>query len=87
LERQIVVARNALSLLMGEFPAENLERGMMNINLNLPERLPAGIPTDLLTRRPDLRASEQRLKAAMANVGLTYADRFHSFGMGLTGGL
>lgn len=87
LERQIVVARNALSLLMGEFPAENLERGMMDVNLNLPDRLPAGIPSELLTRRPDLRASEQRLKAAMANVGLTYADRFPTFRIGFTGGL
>ena len=87
LERQIVVARNALSLLMGEFPAENMERGVMSLNIILPEKLPVGLPSDLLQRRPDLKASEQRLAAAMANVGLTYANRFPTFRIGFTGGL
>lgn len=86
-ERRITVARNALSLLMGEYPSEKMERGFLNMHDEMPEKLPAGVPSQLLTRRPDLRASENRLSAAMANVGLTYANRFPTFSISLSGGL
>lgn len=45
-----------------------------------------GVPSDLLTRRPDLRAAEMRLRASLADVGITYADRFR-FTINLTGGV
>jgi len=86
LERQITVAQNALTLLMGEYPIENLKRGKLFLNVKLPESLPIGIPSQLLERRPDLRASEQRLAAAMANVGVNYANRFPSLKINLAAG-
>ena len=52
----------------------------------LPEKLPAGVPSTLLQRRPDLRAAEERLKAAMADVGVSYADRFPRLRLGFTPG-
>lgn len=86
LERQITVARNAITLLMGEFPHRYLDRGKLLLNVKLPETLPVGVPSRLLERRPDLRAAEQRLAVAMANVGVSYANRFPSLKLGFTPG-
>lgn len=86
LERQVTAARNNLTLLMGEYPQEILERGQLALNVILPEKLPSGIPSELLQRRPDLRAAEQRLAAAMAAVGVSYANRFPNLRLGFTPG-
>ncbi|WP_297069817.1 efflux transporter outer membrane subunit [uncultured Duncaniella sp.] len=86
LERQVTVARNAITLLMGEYPREILERGQLALNITLPEKLPAGIPSTLLERRPDLRAAERRLAAAMADVGVNYANRFPNLRLAFTPG-
>lgn len=86
LERRITVERNALTLLMGDFPIENLKRGTLFLNLVLPDSLPVGLPSQLLQRRPDVRAAEHRLRASMANVGLTYANRFPSLKINLAAG-
>ncbi|MDE6395729.1 MAG: TolC family protein [Muribaculaceae bacterium] len=87
LEKQLTAARNALTLLMGEFPDEELSSGKHQLDPMKIEQLPVGVPSTLLQRRPDLRASELRLKAAMANAGLTYADRFPTLQLGFTPGL
>lgn len=86
LERQLTAARNALTLLMGEYPREIFDRGQLALNIILPEQLPTGLPSDLLKRRPDVRAAEQQLASAMANVGYTYADRFPRLRIGFTPG-
>lgn len=87
LESSIKVAENGLALLMGEYPDFEIMRGSMLDDSEMPERLPVGIPSELLQRRPDVRASEQRLEAAMAAVGVAYADRFPRMTINLTGGL
>lgn len=87
LEYNIEVTENALSLLMGENPDWKVERNSELSDRGLPEELPVGIPSVLLQRRPDVRASEQRLQAAMAGVGVAYADRFPRMVIDLTGGV
>ncbi len=87
LERQISVARNAITLLMGEYPAQELERSTLYLNETLPAKLPLGIPSTLLRRRPDIRSAEQSLAAALSGVGLSYADRFPNLRISLSGGL
>lgn len=87
LERRIEVTENALSLLMGEYPDWRVRRGKMDSEIELPEELPVGLPSGLLQRRPDVRSSEQRLRAAMASAGMAYADRFPRLTFSLTGGL
>ncbi len=86
LKRQITTARNAMTLLMGEFPQDSLSTGKKNMPPIQLEKLPVGVPSQLLQRRPDIRAAEQRLAAARANVGYTYAERFPSLQLGFTPG-
>lgn len=87
IERQIQVQENALALLMGRYPERPIARGVLDIDTILPDSLPLGVPSGLLTRRPDLRAAEANLKAALAGVGVAYADRFPRLKISLTGGV
>ena len=87
LESSIETTENILSLLMGEYPDWKVDRSSELTDDDLPEHLPAGIPSELLQRRPDVRAAEQRLQAAMAGVGVAYADRFPRMTIELTGGV
>lgn len=86
LERDIKVQRNAIALLMGRYPEDYLQRSSLNLEMVMPDTLAIGLPSTLLQRRPDLRAAEQNLKAALANVGVVYADRFPRLRISLTGG-
>lgn len=86
LERKIEITENSIALLMGEYPDWPVLRGTMDTEATTPETLPVGLPSELLQRRPDVRASEQRLQAAMAEAGMAYADRFPRLKFTLTGG-
>ena len=87
LEYNIRVTENQLLLLMGSLPDEEVKRSSVLKDNTLPERIPLGIPSTLLERRPDIKAFEDRLQASVANVGYTYAKRFPSLNIELTGGL
>ncbi len=86
LELRVTSMRNSLTTLMGEYPREAFENRDIVFDTDFADKLPAGIPSELLKRRPDLRAAEQRLRGAMADVGVSYADRFPSFRIGFTPG-
>jgi multidrug efflux system outer membrane protein len=75
LERQIEAQENRLSLLLGRVPG-TIPRGAALADQALPPAVPAGLPSDLLRRRPDLRQAEQQLVAANANVGVAAANFF-----------
>ena len=65
---------NALSLLLGKNP-ETIPRGLTLIEQTLPD-VPPGLPSALLERRPDIRAAEQNLIAANADIGVARAAYF-----------
>jgi multidrug efflux system outer membrane protein len=67
-ELAIARAENALSVLLGRNPG-TIPRGLHIEQLILPE-VPSGLPSDLLDRRPDIRAAEQALVAANAQIGV-----------------
>jgi NodT family efflux transporter outer membrane factor (OMF) lipoprotein len=66
---------NALTLLVGQPIPSTLPAGGTLATTNLPD-LPAGLPSDLLASRPDIRAAEQQLIAANANIGAARANYF-----------
>ena len=69
-------ARQELAVLAGSYPtAEKTEPTGRN-TYKIPPPIPAGLPSDLLHRRPDIRAAEDSLKAASERVGVAVADRF-----------
>ncbi|MFB9125233.1 efflux transporter outer membrane subunit [Paraburkholderia dipogonis] len=69
-------ADNALVLLIGEPLPDDLPPGMTLDNQNLLTDIPAGLPSDLLTRRPDIMEAEENLLAANANIGAARAAFF-----------
>ena len=71
IERAIAQTENALSVLIGRNPGP-IKRGKTIDELR-EVAVPAGIPSDLLARRPDIRQSEQELIAANANIGAARA--------------
>lgn len=87
IENRITSTKSSLTVLLGEYPDFELQYAKMKImNREVRDEIPMGLPSDLLSRRPDLRQSEQKLKAACAEVGIAYTDRFPKIEIGLTGG-
>src|SRR6266700_5078434 len=86
LERQIQLQENLLSILLGENPG-SVTRGQALTEQPVPESVPAGLPSELLERRPDVRQAEEIIVAANAQSGVAKASFFPSISLTGTGGL
>ena len=75
LEQQIALQENQLSVLLGQNPGA-IVRGSLSLDNETPPEIPAGLPSALLERRPDIREAEQQLRSANAQVGAAKADFF-----------
>jgi multidrug efflux system outer membrane protein len=85
IERRIVDAENRLSVLVGRVPGP-VARDAQFAALPAPPDVPAGLPAQLLERRPDVRQSEDLLIAANARVGVATANFYPSISLtGLLG--
>lgn len=73
IEREAALAEHALSLLLGRAPGE-IPRGAALGTMRMPPEVPAGLPSTLLERRPDIRQAEQELVAANAQIGAVKAE-------------
>jgi outer membrane protein, multidrug efflux system len=80
LEVQIATTENQLSVLLGRNPGPILRSSLATQPQLVPE-IPVGLPSALLQRRPDVAASEQRLIAANADIGATFANFFPQLGL------
>ena len=85
LESQISAKENQLSTLLGRNPG-SIPRGTPLFGQAVTPTVPAGLPSALLERRPDLRRFEQQLVAANAEIGIAKADFFPKLNLtGLVG--
>ena len=75
LESAIVAKENQIGILLGKAPAP-IPRGQPMYEQPVVPVVPAGLPSALLERRPDLRQAEQQLVAANARIGVAKADFF-----------
>lgn len=80
LERQILAKENQISLLLGRNPSP-IPRGASLSEQNDPNEVPAGLPSRLVTQRPDVRQAEELLIAANAEIGVQRANYFPVIGL------
>lgn len=74
LNRQLQQTRDLLAVLTGHLPADFKPLRFDLDQLQLPADLPLGVPSQLVERRPDVRAAEAQLHAATAQVGVAIAN-------------
>lgn len=83
---RVRVLEGALALLVGMTPAElmaELDYGDAELEtIALPDGVPAVLPSELLSRRPDIRSAEAGLVAANAGIGVAEASRLPRFNLG-----
>jgi multidrug efflux system outer membrane protein len=84
-ERLITQQENALSVLLGRNPGP-IPRGRPLIDQPEPPEVPAGLPSSLIERRPDIRQAEQTLIASTARIGVAQAALFPDITLTGTGG-
>jgi multidrug efflux system outer membrane protein len=80
LEIQIASTENQINVLLGRNPGP-ISRGSLTNQPPFPAEIPAGLPSSLLERRPDILAAEQSLVSANANIGASLADFFPQIGL------
>ncbi len=82
IERQIALKENEIRILLGSNPGPVVRHARL-LEQTLPPEVPAGLPSALLERRPDVLQAEQAVRAANAQVGIAEAAFFPT--LGLTG--
>ncbi|ANH76153.1 efflux transporter, outer membrane factor (OMF) lipo, NodT family protein [Ralstonia insidiosa] len=74
LQKQLAVQRDLLAALAGRLPSEGIPETFTFADFKLPQDLPVSLPSDLVRQRPDVRAAEEQLHAATAQVGVAIAN-------------
>jgi NodT family efflux transporter outer membrane factor (OMF) lipoprotein len=75
LQKQLAQQRDALTALAGRFPSEEVAARFQLADLKLPADLPVSLPSKLVEQRPDVRAAEETMHSASAQIGVAVAAR------------
>jgi len=86
LEQGIAIQENALRILAGQAPATLPRSGKLE-EVAMWDQLSAGVPADLISKRPDVRAAEAQLVSANALVGAAQANMYPALTLTASGGL
>lgn len=79
LQQDLSAVQTQLAVYLGKLPMQRQESGLALEELTLPATIPLGVPSELVRRRPDVRAAEAMLHKASANVGVATANLFPKF--------
>ena len=87
LQLQYEQTRDLIRALVGNLPNQDVDESFELASLHLPDDIPLSIPSKLVDQRPDVRAAEEQLRAANAEVGVAMANRLPLFSItGAAGG-
>ncbi len=76
-KRELIAAERSLNILLGQSPTTVL-RGVENVDQQVVDAIPAGLPSSLLEQRPDVKQAEYYLMAETDRIGVTQAMRLPS---------
>jgi multidrug efflux system outer membrane protein len=80
IERQISLKENEINIILGRNPGP-ITRNSTLLGQEMPVEVPVGLPSSLLERRPDVRAAEEQVRAANAEIGVAIGDFFPRIGL------
>jgi len=86
LEKQLAQERDLLKALLGRFPSNEPKARFDLAGLQLPQDLPVSLPSKLVEQRPDIRAAEEQLHSASAEVGVAIANMLPNISLTANGG-
>ena len=86
LRKQLAQQRDLLVALAGQLPSETSLDAFELSALQLPQEVPVGLPSDLVEQRPDVRAAEEQLHAASAEIGVATANLLPQFTLSANAG-
>jgi NodT family efflux transporter outer membrane factor (OMF) lipoprotein len=86
LRKALAQQRDLIAALAGTFPTEGPRETFRLAELHLPSALPVSLPSQLVEQRPDVRAAEEQLHSASAQIGVTTANILPSFTINASGG-
>jgi NodT family efflux transporter outer membrane factor (OMF) lipoprotein len=79
LEKAFEQNRDLLRVLVGNLPNEELKETFDLDSIHLPQELPVSLPSKIVDQRPDVRAAEEAIRSANAQVGVAIANRLPQF--------
>jgi NodT family efflux transporter outer membrane factor (OMF) lipoprotein len=86
LRKALAQQRDLLAALSGVYTSEEPHEAFRLADLHLPAELPVSLPSQLIEQRPDVRAAEDQLHSASAQIGVATANLLPSFTIGANGG-